>query len=138
MPQRGTIYTAKISDASNITWSDGSNFDGFVRLGLVVPKYGGTTDTAFLSSQNLTPAVQIPLNTIFPVTDGHIDQQTAVLQNRSISPPNSQYVAWWYDTSSHLIAGPSTQFTVSSTPITLPVATLTVPAIGSTIPPSKA
>ncbi len=137
MPIQGNIQKAKINDATPVTWSNGANFTGILRVGIVVPSFGVDTDSEGVTVLNVTPTLNLPLNTIFPVTNGKIDQSTELLYNASISPPNSQYVCWFYDSVGRLIAGPSTQFSVTSTPVTLPVLTLTAPVVGSTIPPSE-
>jgi hypothetical protein len=136
MPIKGNLQSAKIVN-NQVTWSDGTPFDGFIRLGLVVPQYGGTVNAPFLASQHVTPALELPLNTLIFITNGQPDTSTGVVYNTSISPPNSQYVAWWYDAAGHLLAGPSAQFSITSSPFTPPTVTLTAPSVGSTIPPSK-
>lgn len=138
MPIHGpNPQSAKLDDSVTYTWSDGTTFTGSLRLGLVVPEYGGTTDAPFITLAAQTPAIRIPLNTFFQITNGVANTQTKALYNSSLRPPNSQYVAWWYDSTGTLIAGPSAQFTISSSPFSPPAVTLTAPTVGSTIPPSE-
>lgn len=127
---------SRLDDQVSYQWSDGTLFTGFLRVGLIVPQYGGTTDAAFITLANQTPGLRIPLNTMIQITDGKPDTYTAVFQNSALRPPNSRYTAWWYDSTGALIAGPSAAFTISTSTFSPPAATLTSPSVGSTIPPS--
>lgn len=121
-----------------VTWANGSLFTGALRLGLIVPLYGGTTNAGFLTLAAFSPPVQVPLNTFLPITNGVSTSGATVIYNSSLLPPNSQYVAWWYDSTGVLIAGPSVQFTISTPTFTPPAAVLTTPSVGSTLPGSAA
>jgi hypothetical protein len=63
-----------------------------------------------------------------------IDQQTKVIFNADITPPNTQYVAYWYDRNKRrvfpLLANPSF-FTISTNPhaISIPFIDMPVPTI---------
>ncbi len=136
MPFGTAPRIAKLNPDTQILWSDGSEFNGFVRFGLVVPRIGGN-DVTQLDSAAVFPGEQIPLNTMVPILDGRFSQFVGLFYNADISPPNSQYVIWYYDLSGNLIAGPSVQFVISQNHPALPAATLNVPTVGSTIPPSE-
>jgi hypothetical protein len=127
---------AKLTDSS-YTWANGTTFTGFVRLGLIVSKYGGTVDAPEITLATQSPAQPLPLNTVIQITNGKADSQARVFYNADLRPPNSQYVAWWYDSTGTLIAGPSVQFTVSTDPFSPPTPTLTTPSVGDEIPPSN-
>jgi hypothetical protein len=131
-----TPQSATLSPAASITWSDGTLFNGFLLLGLVVPSSGGTP-WAELDLGGQAPGERIPQFTRVPVVEGKFDTTVGVLYNTSISPPGSQYSAWYYDQSTYpprAIAGPSTLFSVTSTPLTPPALTLTAPTPGVTPP----
>lgn len=137
MPFHGPNPQSGAVQSETYNWSDGTSFTGSLRLGLVVPKYDGTDDAPFITLAWQTPACQVPLNTFIQITNGKPDTNTQAFFNSSLRPPNSQYVAWWYDSTGELIDGPSAQFTISSNPFTPPTPTLTVPTVGSTVPPSE-
>lgn len=137
MPFNGpNPQTAKLDDSVDYAWSDGSTFTGSVRLGIVVPEYGGTTDAPAVTLAWQMPAFPIPVNTFFQIMNGKANTQAQAFYNSSLRPPNSQYVAWWYDSNDVLIAGPSDPFTISGSPFSPPSVTLTAPTVGATIPPS--
>ena len=128
--------TATLNQSETITWANGDLFNGFLLLGLVLPNSGGTT-WAEVDLGGQSPAERIPIFTRVPVVDGKFDNSIGVLYNSSIAPPNTKYAAWYYDTSTYpprKIAGPSTLFTVSSTPLTPPSLTLTTPTAGTDAP----
>lgn len=125
-----------LSPAATITWSDGTLFNGFLLLGLVVPSTSGIP-WAELDLGGQAPGERIPLFTKVPVVDGKFDTTVGVLYNSSIAPPETQYAAWYYDQSTYpprRIAGPSTLFTVTSTPFAPPALTLTIPTPGVSAP----
>lgn len=128
--------TASLSASDEVAWSDATLFDGFLLLGLVTPESGGTS-WAELQLGGGFRSERLPLFQRIDVIDGKYDTSAKVLQNSSISPPNSKYAAWFYDNSTppRKIAGPSTLFTVSTDTFSPPALTLTVPAAGS-VPPT--
>lgn len=127
--------SATLNQATTITWSDGDLFNGFLLLGLVMPRSGDRWAEVDLGGQS--PAERIPIFTRVPITDGKFDNTVGVLYTSSISPPHTQYAAWYYDASTYPpreIAGPSTFFTVSTPTLTPPILTLTSPTPGNQPP----
>lgn len=127
---------ATLSQSESITWSNGDLFNGFLLLGLVVP-IGGSTAWAELDLGGQSPGERIPIFTRVPVVNGQFDNSVGVIYNSSIAPPNTKYACWYYDQSSNpprKIAGPSSLFTVSSSTLTPPALTLTVPTAGTVAP----
>jgi hypothetical protein len=127
---------ATLTQSATITWSDGTLFNGFLLIGLLVPNTGGDA-WAELDLGSQQPGERIPIFTRVGVVDGVFDNTIGILYNTSISPPNTKYAAWYYDSSVYpprQIAGPSTLFTVSSATLTPPALTLTVPTAGTTPP----
>lgn len=125
----GDLNTANFSSALQF-WSDNATpFSGYLLLALSLPA-GYTTaqmDPKF-------PRQRIPTRIKVPIVNGMYDQQTLVLYNSSITPPNTQYVAYWYDPNDTLISGPSVLFTVSNPVVVLPTPTLTLPTVSGSIP----
>lgn len=118
-----------------VTWGDGSLFNGFLLLGLVSPQYGNLAWQQ-ISLAGRTPAELIPVFLKVPIENGVYRNDVGVLYNSSLAPPNTQYVAWWYDNSPlpRLISGPTPLFTVSTATLTPPVMALPVPVAGVTPP----
>ena len=113
-----------------LTWSDGTTkFSGYLLLVLLLPT--GYTTAAFA---NKYPRQNLPLRVKVPISQGIYDQNTQVLYNTSIDPPNTQYVAYMFDANDIKIAGPSSAFTVSASPVSVPALTLTTPSVGSVTP----
>lgn len=127
---------ATLSQSMSVTWSDGTLFNGFLLLGLVFPISGSQWAEIDLGGQ--TPGERLPQFLKVPIVNGQFDNSVGVLYNSSISPPNTKYVAWYYDQSSfppRQICGPTALFTVNSGTLTPPLCTLTAPTAG-TIPPT--
>jgi hypothetical protein len=121
------IREGKPSISATVTWSDGTMFSGFALCGLKA--MSGHTANEFtdingraLPRSNFTQLL---------IRDGLYDQTAGLVYNADINPPNTQYVAWYYDVSGVQIAGPTTAFTVSSASVSIPTETLTVPTAGS-------
>lgn len=121
----------------SVTWSDGSTFDGWLLLGLVLPENAdGQWPTTVIAGATMPQ--RLPIWTKIPIRAGAIDGQTTVLFNTSVEPPNSRYVAYWYDRNHRRIfpavATPPTPFSITTTPYAISLPTLTVPSNSSTLP----
>lgn len=120
-------------------WSNGTPFDGWVRLGLVLPTNSdGSWPSAIFGAQ--TTAQRLPIWIEVPINAGTFNQQTKIWYNSSIDPPNTQYVAYWYDGNNRRLF-PATgdsptpfvvnQFTVTGGTYTISIPMLTVPSVGT-------
>lgn len=107
---------------ANVTWHDGTLFDGFIWLGIVlptVPAYEFPWMIATLRFQRIPQFIKIP------IYNGAIDQTTQVFYSADINPPGTLYVAYWFSSDGTLItpaSGTATTFEVNS-----PVTVATVP-----------
>lgn len=128
--------TATITPSVNpVLWSTTKPFNGWLVLGLAVPTLSSIPYPT-ISEDSTSPQVRLPIWTPIPITDGVINQNTKIFFTSTIEPPNCQYVAYWYDVNYEQIAGPSSLFTVTASPYTLTVPTLTAPiaAVSGPIP----
>jgi hypothetical protein len=112
-------------------------FDGYILLALALPENGdGQWPVAV--AENIYPPQRLPLFTFIPVSQGVINQQTKVLYNDAINPPNSRYVAYWYDRNKRRVfpaTGVSPSFfTISAGTYAISLPTLTVPTNTATVP----
>jgi len=112
-----------------VTWDDGSALTGFLLVGLVLPT--GYAQGYYAATY---PDVAIPTFLKVPIINGSFHTAESICYNADIEPPNSRYVAWYYDSTGQQIAGPTALFSVSTTTCTPPSLTLPTPAIGL-IPP---
>jgi hypothetical protein len=126
-----TLRIAKFP-TSTVTWSNGQNFNGWALVGLVMPTSG--TDWSFVARGDMAPGQKLPVFAMVPIVDGLFNTSLGLYFNADIDPPNSQYVYWFYDSTRRQVAGPSSLFTVTADPLTLPALTLTVPSAGATLP----
>lgn len=126
-----TLNIAKFP-TSTVTWSDGTNFNGFALVGLVMPTSG--TDWSFVARGSMSSGQKLPVFAMIPIVDGLFNTSLGLYFNADIEPPNSKYVYWFYDSTRRQIAGPSALFSVTADPIVLPALTITAPTAGSTIP----
>lgn len=120
-----------------VNWSDGSRFDGYLHLGLVLPQNGdGQWPTTTLAGQ--LPPQRLPIWTVVPISAGVFDANTKVFYNTSLDPPNSQYVAYWYDLNRRRLfpttGTPPTPFTIAANPYAISLPTLTIPSTSATLP----
>ena len=125
---------AKLS--GTITWSDGSNFNGFAVIGLVFPTSGGNNWPALTIEPN-SPKQEIPQWTAVPIVDGSFNNQIGLWYNTDIDPPNTKYAIWYLDAAYKYVGSPTNSsdfFQVTADPTAPPTYTLTVPIAGTTVP----
>lgn len=121
------------SSGTQLLWSDGSYFDGFILIAL---NSGQTQPYCYLDNADYVQ--RLPQYTKIRVTAGIIDPTQRLYFTADIQPPNSRYWAWFYDLTGTLIyptVGNPSAFTVTTDPHPLTIQTLTVPTAPST-PPS--
>lgn len=127
--------TAALSTSpSTVTWASGTNFNGFCWLGLTMPSASGVSYKPHLFNALLRQ--EIPRYIQVPIINGVIDPSTSPYWNADVDPPGTQYVAYWFDSNSVLVApasGTATPFSIASVTQILTVPTLPVPT-GSSVP----
>lgn len=124
---------ARANAPGGVNWSNGKPFNGFILIGVVPPTSGGS-DWPSVSFGFLDSSQRLPPFYVIKINNGVFDSSAAVFYNADLIPENVVYVAWYYDANKRMIAGPTTQFTVSSDPFTPPIPTLTAPSSGSNPP----
>ncbi len=124
--------STKITSASNVLWSSGALFSGYILLGLALPTdalgYQWAELRLYGTSQRL------PEWTVIPIVEGVIDNNTSIFLTSQLDPPNTRYVAYWYDNTwkriyPYPIGVLPTAFTVSTNPYIITPPTLTVPTV---------
>lgn len=120
-----------------ITWSDGTPFDGVCWIGLKSLVNGSAVAWPTISLGNRSTRRSVPVWAPIPVTEGAFGTDFGVYYNADLTPHNSQYIAYYYDSNGVQIAGPSTAFSVSTPTFTVPSLTLTVPSMGSNPTPDS-
>lgn len=123
----------KASLSGTVSWSSGELFTGFTLIGVALPTSGDYTYSR-LALQNVYPPQRLPLWYRIPITNGQYDGTARIYWNIDLEPPNTRYVAWFYDVHNRQIGGPTAAFEVASESYTITVPTLTVPTT-STVPP---
>lgn len=120
--------------STTIQWSDATNFNGFILISLVPSTLSGTTYTEG-DFGYISPTEVLPAFAVIPIQNGLINQSLGLYFSVDISPPNTTYIARFYDTTKRLISGPSVAFSVTADPIsTLTIPSLTTPSAGGTAP----
>lgn len=135
VPQTAQLLTSP----STVVWSDGKKFDGYVWIGVTLPTTPAGFDAPYLWAsqrrQDLPPKCKVP------IVNGVIDSTTQLFYNANMNPPGTQYVAYYFSQDDVLIApasGTATPFSVTASPHTLTVPTLTIPStFVAPTPPSE-
>lgn len=127
-------------------WSNGSPFSGFALIGLVFPTFTSGADSyGEIDYGSLYPSLGLPRWQRVPILFGSINTSCGLFVNNDLTPPGSQYICYYYDSTGRQIAGPSSPFTVAAGPdtfpggnvvgpVNLPVLTLTVPSLVGPLP----
>lgn len=124
-----------VTNPATVVWSDGTPFDGFLFLGLELPT---NTSYAKFGLWGTLRAQDLPQYIKVPIIAGAIDQATQIYYNQYMTPPGSQYFAYWFTREGVLIApasGTATGISVTIATTTLTVPTLTVPTYSGAAPP---
>lgn len=131
-----TPQTAHIT--GNVSWSNGTAFDGYLLLGLGLPSDTNGAWPSLSIGMGKYPTLRLPLWTVVPISQGAFDQATSVFFNSSIDPPGSKYGAYWYDINWRLIYPATnvaaTPFVISTNLYAITVPTLTIPTVAGSIP----
>ncbi len=123
----------KLSQTVTLAWSDGTLFSGFLLVGIVPPTSG--TDWAEIFLNDFYPPQRVPVFAKIPIKAGKYNSESGLYFTADLDPPNTRYVAWWYDATGRKITPTqSAQFQVTTDPFTPPTPTLTAPSVGSTVP----
>ena len=125
--------SAVVQSTADIAWSDGSKFNGYALVMIVLPELGtGNYPEAALAAE--FPKINIPVRFQIPIRDGVYRVDTKLLFNTGIEPPATKYVAYFLDINDAVIAGPTSLFTVTADPHTLDSSTLTIPTAETDVP----
>lgn len=119
---------ATIVTASDVVWSSGDKFNGFLLMLLAPPV--GRTSVYLKDSQRL----RVPLDVKIPIREGVVASKQKVWQTGDLEPPNCQYCDLWYDDTLVQVVAGASLFTITSSEHTITPPTLTVPAAASTKP----
>ncbi len=116
--------------SGTVLWSDGSSFDGMLGIGIkgMVDGGGAAWPSTVLGNRSIRRI--LPIWAPIDIVEGQFDSNGGVFFNEDLTPPGTQYIASYFDTTGKLVAGPSTAFTVTATSFTVPALTLTVPIVG--------
>lgn len=137
MSTESSPRTAQLTSAANIAWSNGSLFDGFALVGLAVPVDPDNSNAPWpqlMKGRGSFPFQRLPLWAKIPIIQGVFDSNSTLFFNADIDPPNTQYVAYFYDSANVRRGTSSGLFTVSADPTTVTIPTLTAPTAAGAPP----
>lgn len=117
-----------LTDPVGVRWADGTLFDGYVWLGIVLPNNPAFKFPWLYGSWRYQ---QLPRFIKVPIINGAIDSTTQAFYNSDLNPPGTKYVAYWFSSDGTLITpatGSAVPFIISTPFTTLTVPTLTLPS----------
>ena len=129
MPSASATRYATFDQSTVVQWTDATNFNGFLLVSLVLPSTGSYTEAVY---SNSFPQIPVPDFLVCPIINGTFSSGVGILWNADITPPNTKYISWYYDSTGRQVAGPSAVWTVTSSTASPPSATLTAPTAGTT------
>ena len=112
-----------------VTYSNGTTLlDGYVLLLIAYP-------TGYSSASIANQLVPQPIGDHIKVRiqQGVYDQSARIIQNAYLEPPNTQYVAYFYD-NNNIELGHTALFTIATSPYTITVPSLTIPSATAIVP----
>lgn len=125
---------ASVSPSASFTWSNGTNFDGWLLVG-VVPPVRDDENWPSVTPGDLTSPEKLPPFYMIRIRNGRAENATKVFYTSDIVPPNTVYVAWLCDVNKKLMTStPSATFTVTTDTFTPPSITATAPSVGNDPP----
>jgi hypothetical protein len=111
--------------SGTVQWSDGVNFDGYVKVEVVFPT--GWTNLFKKTSPTGTTPVKLPEWCVIPIEDGSFLQEVGLYYNSDMTPHNTKYQATYYDKTLTQVGATTATFSVTSDTTTPPIPTLTAP-----------
>jgi peptidoglycan hydrolase-like protein with peptidoglycan-binding domain len=109
---------AQLTSASNIVWSGGDLFNGYVLLIAALPSSGGGSWSR-VALRNTRPALCVPLRYRVPIREGQYVPDAQIWRTDALVPPNVRYSAFFYDSTDRLIAIGADLFAVAADLYTL-------------------
>ncbi len=122
-------YPAIATLTGTVTYSNGTTpLDGYIILLLAFP-------TGYTSASIANQLIPQPIGDHIKVRvqQGVYDQSARIYQNASIEPPNTQYVAYYYDNNDTQL-GHTALFTIATSPYTITVPSFIVPSATAVVP----
>lgn len=127
--------SAALTYSSDIEWTSGEKFEGYVLLGIAMPEDADDEAWPTMGRVSDNPQTRLPLWIPVPVTNGQYNDLIKVIWNEDIDPPNTKYAAYWYDLSGKLVnTDTPALFVIDEDPYTLAPPTLTSPTAAVTPP----
>src|ERR1043165_6335145 len=108
------VQSAQITSNSDVVWSNGALFNGYVLVSAVLP---GTRTQATL--KDTSPVLRVPVQTRVAIREGKYDSDVRVWFTNSLVPPGVTYNAKFYDSDDQLVATLGGTFTVTADPYVL-------------------
>lgn len=127
----------KVSNNATVSWSDGSEFNGYMLVGLSSPELSSQTFPNVRYGNVGEPTETIPVFVKIPIKHGQFNQTVGVFFNEDLSPPNTLYYAWMYTNTDFQVAGPSSSFSVTQDGWTPPSFSLGTPTSGDAPIPNE-
>jgi hypothetical protein len=122
---------------STVQWSDGANFNGYALIGIKELLDTSLVAWPSIARGNSSLRRTMPQFIQLPIQEGvFLANPCGVPYNADLTPPQSQYVAFYYDSNGKRVGGVTSAFTVSSGTFTVPSVTLTAPTVGSNPTPN--
>lgn len=137
----------KLSTASPIVWSDGSNFNGYLVSMLSPPltaappsgiNWPGDGVLTFMSAEawSQTGQMRLPDVQVIPIYEGQLSSNVGVFPVSQLSPPGAKYYLYYYDIARKRIAAPASasDFYTFNTSGVITQPTLPVPTAPTSVP----
>jgi hypothetical protein len=120
------VQHAQLTCSSNIAWSGGDLFNGYVLLIAALPSTGGVAWTR-LALGDSRPLARVPMRYRVPIRAGQYAADSRVWRTDALVPPSVRYSAFFYDSTDRLIAPGAALFAIAADPYTLAPPVLTDP-----------
>jgi hypothetical protein len=128
----------KANLAGTVQYTDGTPFTGYIYIGVAFPTSVDPNVTyATVWMNNQYPPQRLPKWYKIPIVQGVYEQTARIYYTADINPPNTRYCYYFYDVNENLLYGPSSLFTVTTTPHTITYLTVPLPT-ATTVPPVPA
>lgn len=126
----GAFQVAKFNQSTTIAWSDGSLFNGYLRVKLVLPTDPVLTYTEAQITTQLG-CWSVPLYSVIPIKSGKYDANSGLIYNSDVTPPNTCYLAYLFTKDGVQVAGPTATFLADSPTVVLSTLVPTIPTRGT-------
>jgi hypothetical protein len=95
---------SKVINSTPFTWDNGDLFNGYLLLVMMFPSANGGVEWSEAVLNDSPMRLRVPKAIKIPIRNGYFEPDTFAWRNDTMSPPRTQYSAFYFDNTDRLIS----------------------------------